>query len=253
MNQYSLPQPIYMPAATFTVKGNDSLLNQLAQSETPVPTKSLHINRSLNFGFSLGPDYTDAGGITNNQLSNNIGLTVGYYLTNKISVNTGIFYSNKFYWSKGHKDVRQAYSQGTYATTTFAYAPPIEYVNGSCNMYELPLTLRYDFAKNEKTKFFVNAGVSSYFMLKQTYIYFFHSAGRGLAFKSTDEAQINYWFGMGDISFGLETDMGKGFSFQAEPFFRIPLKQMGVENLRLYSYGLLISFRYAPVLSRTRK
>ena len=30
----------------------------------------------------------------------------------------------------------------------------IDYINGSCNMWEFPLTLRYDFAKNDKTKIF---------------------------------------------------------------------------------------------------
>jgi hypothetical protein len=226
-------------------------LKLAAQSTVPAPHKSLHINRSLNFGLAFGPDYTDAGGIANNQLSNNIGLSIGYYLTNKLSVNTGIFYSNKFYWAPGHgPDNLPPYLSGT----TFAYAPRIEYVNGSCNMYEIPLTLRYDFAKtSERTKFFVNAGLSSYFMVKQTYIFFFHSSGRALALKTKDDSQSNYWFGVGDLSFGLETDMGKGFSFQAEPFFRIPLKQMGLENLKLNSYGFLISFRYSPVLSRTKK
>ena len=120
-------------------------------------------------------------------------------------------------------------------------------------MYELPLTLRYDFARDDKTKFFVNAGLSSYFILKQSYIYFFHSGGRPLAWKSNIESQSNYWFGVGDLSFGLETDLGKGFSFQAEPFFRIPLQKMGAENLKLYSYGFMMSFRYAPVLSRSKK
>jgi hypothetical protein len=251
---FVLPAIVYSGTGPGKVQGNDSLLNQMAQSNAPVPAKSVHINRSLNIGLAFGPDYTDAGGIANNQLSNNIGITVGYYLTSKLSVNTGLFYSNKFYWSPGHgPGIQPAYQQGG-NTATFAYAPHIEYVNGSCNMYEVPLTLRYDFTKTgEKTKFFVNAGLSSYFMLKQTYIYFFHSSGRPLAWKTTDDAQANYWFGVGDLSFGLETDMGKGFSFQAEPFFRIPLQQMGLENLKLNSYGIILSFRYAPVLSRSKR
>jgi hypothetical protein len=257
---YGLPALAYSSMGLGNIQGNDSLLNKLAQSTPrPGPQKSMHINRSLNIGLAFGTDYTDAGGIANNELSNNIGITLGYYLTRKISMNTGIIYSNKFYWSPGHGTNRQSnpwlpptVPPNNY-NPTWAYAPDIEYVNGSCNMYELPLTLRYDFANNDKTKFFVNAGLSSYFMLKQTYIYFFHSRGRPLAWKNNIESQSNYWFGMGDLSFGLETDLGKGFSFQAEPFFRIPLQKMGAENLKLYSYGFMLSFRYAPVLSRSKK
>jgi hypothetical protein len=237
------------------VSGNDSMLNQLAKSKTSLRQKSVHINRSLNFGLAFGPDYTDAGGITNNQIGNNIGLTVGYYLTNRLSVNTGIFYTNKFFWSKAHNYGFRPpanYPPTSYART-FAAPPPIDYINGASNIWELPFTLRYDFAQNEKTKFFASAGLSSYFMMKQTYIYFLHSGQNSLAFKKTDNSQVNYWFGEASISLGFETEVGKGVSFQAEPFLKIPMEKMGVENLKLNSYGFLLSFRYSPVLSRKKK
>jgi len=99
----------------------------------------------------------------------------------------------------------------------------------------------------------VNAGFSSYFMMKQTYIYFFHNGLRPLAYKIEDNEQVNYWFKVANISLGLESDMGKGFSFQAEPFFKLPLKNMGIDNLKLNSYGFLLSFRYSPILNRTKK
>jgi hypothetical protein len=246
-NLYSLPAIVSSGSVLGKVKGNDSLLNQIAQSKTPIPYKALHINRSLNFGLTFGPDYTDAGGISNDQLGNNIGLTIGFYLTNKLSVNSGMIYTNKFYWAPGQVFIR------TTNGGTMAIPPPIEYINGSANMWELPLTLRYDFAKNEKTKFFVNAGFSSYFIMKQTYIYFFHSGIRPLAYKIEDNEQVNYWFKVANISFGLESEIGKGFSFQAEPFFKLPLRNMGIDNLKLNSYGFLLSFRYSPVLNRTKK
>jgi hypothetical protein len=250
-----LPMLAFSGAGLSKITGNDSLLKQHTAINVPVPYKSLRLNRSLNVGFAFGPDYTDAGGITNDQIGNNIGVTVGYYLTNKLSVNTGIFYSNKFFWSPGHGSASPQVSSfiaNGYARTNAA-APPVQYVNGSTNLYELPLTLRYDFAKNDKTKFFVNGGLSSYFILKQTYINFFNSLGRAPANKIVDQEQINYWFGVADLSFGLETEIGKGFSFQAEPFFRLPLKNMGLENLKLNSYGFMLSFRYTPVLSRKKK
>jgi hypothetical protein len=248
-SKYNLPL-IISGTGPVMIKGNDSLLNTLATQK--IPQRTMRINRSLSIGFAFGADYADAGGISNNQLSNNIGITLGYYLTNKLSVNTGFIYSNKFYWAPGHGHDRPTYPANSSAT--YPWAPDIEYVNGAFNMWELPLTLRYDFAKNNKTKFFVNAGASSYFIIKQTNIYFSHSAGgRPFAWLSKDESPSNYWFGVGDLSFGLETDIGNGFSFQAEPFFRIPLQKMGVENLKMYSYGFMLSFRYAPVLSRTKR
>jgi hypothetical protein len=247
--RYTLPVIVTKYHTPETMKGNDSILI-VPNHPVAVLHKSLRLNRSLNFGLSFGPDYTDAGGITNNQLGNNIGITIGYYLTSKFSLNTGIFYSNKFFWAPGQKT---GISNRSNQPWTAAAAPLIDYINGAANIWEIPFTLRYDFAQSEKTKFFVNAGLSSYFIMKQTYINFFYSGQRLLAYKTYDDQQLNYWFKVADISFGFETDLGKGFSFQAEPFFKLPLTTMGVENLKLNSYGFLLSFRYSPVLSRTKK
>ena len=254
-NQIHLPVLVANGTRLGKVSGNDSLMNQLAQSKTPIHQKSLHLNRSLNIGFTFGPDYTNAGGAANNQIGNNIGLTLGYYLTDRLSINTGIIYSNRFYWSKAHNYFFQQPPNVTPATyaRSFAAPPPIDYINGASNIWEIPLTLRYDFARHNKTKFFANAGLSSYFMMKQTYIYFLHSGQNQLAYKIADNQQVNYWFGIADISAGFEAEIGKGFSFQAEPFLKLPLRNMGTEDLKLTSYGFLMTFRYAPVLSRTRK
>ena len=251
---YSLPPLAYAGTGLGSVKGNDSLLNRPGAIKPPVTGKTVHINRSLNFGFAFGPDYTDAGGIPNNQFGNNIGITVGYYLTNRLSVNSGIFYSNKFYWTPGYGPGRPMRMTGPPQVSAYAAAAPTyEYVNGSANLYELPLTLRYDIGNSGKSKFFANAGLSSYFIINQSSIYFFHSGGRPSAWKKTDNSQQNYWFDIADISLGVETDMGKGFSFQAEPFLKLPLKPMGMENAKLSTYGFLLSIRYTPELSKSKK
>jgi hypothetical protein len=249
---HTMPSIIITGAGPGKIKGNDSLLNRLGDLKTSSAHKSLRLNRSLNFGLTFGPDYTNGGGIANNQFSNNIGIILGYYLTNKLSVNAGILYSNKFFWAPGGKANN---GQGGGSTQGFAnnYAalPNIRYINGEANLYELPFTLRYDYAQNEKTKFFANAGLSSYFIIKQTSIYF--SDRTPLALERIDDSQMNYWFNVANLSLGFETDMGKGFSFQVEPFVKLPLKNMGIENVKLNSYGIMFSFRFAPVLSRTKR
>jgi len=254
-NKILLPFVITNGTGLGKVSGNDSLMNRLAQSKNPIHQKTLHLNRSLNIGFTFGPDYTNAGGIANNQIGNNIGLTIGYYLTERFSLNTGLIYTNKFYWADANNYFfRQPVNiTPTAYARTFAAPPPIDYINGASNIWELPLTLRFDVAHHNKTKFFANAGLSSYFLMKQTYIYFLHSGQNPLAYKISDNQQVNYWFGVADISAGFEAEMGKGFSFQAEPFVKVPLRNMGMENLRMTSYGFLMTFKYAPIIGRSKK
>src|SRR5665213_982977 len=227
------------------VSGNDSSLNRFATTGKTVKKngKSLQINRSLVLGLVMGPDYSDVGGVSNDQLGNNLGISIGYYLSSRLSVNTGIQYTVKNYWAEGK------YFQPGNAGLTSAYAfPRIESVNGSSNMFEIPLTLRYDFLKQGKARFFVNAGFSSYLMRKETYTFFFHNAGRAYEWQNQNNEHRNYWFAIGSLSAGFEQDLGKGFSFQMEPFLRLPLRGIGDGNIKLNSYGLLFSIRYTPVL-----
>ena len=248
--QLSMLLPDKSNARLGYVMGNDSMLNHFSKNEVAIPQKIMHINRSLSIGFFFGPDYTAAGGIANNDLGNNIGITIGYYLNKRLSVNSGIFYSNKFFWSKA-PPLRPAQNNGL----TYAYAPvpSVENINGAASLYEIPLTLRYDFKNIGKSKFFINAGVSSYLIQSQSYIYFYHSPSRSAAWKITDNTPANYWFGVGDFSVGLEQDLGKGFTFQVEPFLRTPFKEMGINNLKMTSYGVLLGFRFSPALGKTKR
>jgi hypothetical protein len=237
------------------VRGNDSSLNRFAASNTrqqPKPAKSLRINRSLVVGIVMGPDYTDADGMANNQLSNNLGISIGYYLSRRLSVNTGFQYTRKFYWANG-KSFQPSSRPMNPVVTSYAAFPRIETVYGSCSMFEIPLTLRYDFIQHERTKAFIGAGLSSYLLRKQKYTYFFHNAGRAYEWQNENGDHQNYWFGFGDISAGIEQDLGKGISFQAEPFMRMPFQGIGVGNSKMNSFGILFSLRYSPVLGRKRK
>jgi hypothetical protein len=237
------------------VSGNDSSLNRFAglkESQKPPEAKTLQINRSLVFGMLMGPDYTNAGGMANDQLSNNLGISIGYYLTSRLSVNTGISLTTKYYWTEG-KQFQPQSPQPVFGITAAASFPHIEWVNGSCDIYEIPLTMRYDFYQNGKYRLFVNGGLSTYLLRSQEYNYFFHDAGRSYEYQNENDTHINYWFAIGNLSAGIEHDLGKGFSFQFEPFIRIPFRDIGAGNVKLNSYGMLFSLRFTPVLGRTRK
>jgi hypothetical protein len=96
--------PAVVSISSPVVSGNDSSLNRFALNRKPenqTRARSLQINRSLVVGLVMGPDYTDVGSMPNNQLGNNIGISLGYYLTNRLSVNTGFSYTAKYYWSNG--------------------------------------------------------------------------------------------------------------------------------------------------------
>ena len=242
----SLPERQGNHSGLHPILRNDSLLNRfppIAHSST-VAGKHLNINRALVIGFAAGPDYTNGGGVTNDQLSDNIGITLGYYLTSRLSVNTGLIYTKKYYWTKGD-GFRILGWPGTYF--------PVEFVNGNCNMWEIPLTVRYDFPAGSKTNFFINGGLSSYLMTKEDYTLFYHNGNRIYGKEFESDQHHNYLFSVLNLSAGFEREIGKGFSFQAEPFLKLPTHGIGLGNTKMNSYGLLFSFRYAPALKKSRR
>ena len=233
----------------YSPKAKDQASSDADQGK--IDSRSLHVNRALKIGLMFAPDITNVHSVAPEKLSSNLGLTVGYEVFDHWSINTGIIYTKKNYSANG-EDYHA--KPGT--------IPPnfsLDYVTGNCYMWEIPLTIRYDFNKIGQTLFFVNGGLSSYLMRKENYTYYGHyysSPGwptyNGAWPKSYNNHE-NYWFSMIDFSAGAEARLSKSFTLQVEPFVKIPLQGVGMGKLDLSSYGMMFSLRYAPVLGKSRK
>ena len=211
--------------------------------------RSLNTNRSLQVGVSFAPDFSEVRHTDYaNRLGTGIGITVGYQLLNRLSVNTGLIYSHKYY---------QADDESFHLPRNIqANGLRIEYVNGSVKMFEIPLNLRYDVSVQGNTTFFVNGGVSSYLMLKQNYLYYCHSYnGFGSAgwYKQDFNSPQNFWLSTVNLSAGFEASLSNSFSLQVEPYIKIPMKGVGAGNVQLNSYGINLAFKFSPVLKSSRK
>ncbi|HMH31614.1 MAG TPA: hypothetical protein VK543_01220 [Puia sp.] len=212
-------------------------------------SKSLHINRSLIIGVLFAPDITSVNSVAPDKLSSNFGLSLGYEFLKGLSINTGIIYTKKNYSANGD-DFHAPES-------TFWGNRKPEYVQGDCSMWEIPLTLRYDFEVTGRTTFFINGGFSSYLMRHEDYTYFGHyytlgGQMRGYSYPGHFNNHRDYFASVIDLSFGIEQRLSKNLSLQVEPFLRMPVRGVGLGQLQLSSYGLGLSLRYAPVLRKTK-
>jgi hypothetical protein len=207
---------------------------------------SLHMNRSLSFGIYLAPDFTDAGSASNDRMSSNFGLTIGYQIFKKFSLNSGVILTRKNYAANGYD----------------FHAPPgswlnssnvqLNYVQGSCNMIEIPLAIRYDIDRIGKTQFFTEAGLSSYLMRNESYAYYYDYYGSPGKTEKSYHNHNNYLFSTFSLSIGVEQQISKSLAIQVEPFVKLPLTGVGFGNLNLSSYGLGFSLRYSPVIGKRR-
>jgi hypothetical protein len=211
--------------------------------------RSLTIKRPLQIGVSFAPDFSKVRyAYDNSRLGSTFGLTLSYEIIHRLSVNTGIIYANKYY---------KASEDNFHLQRSMVAAAPnyeVEFLDASCKMFDIPLNLRYDISLEGNTRFFVSSGLSSYIMTNQNYVYFYRTNPFG--YQGWKEASYNtpqnYWFSILNLSMGFESNISNSFSVQVEPYVKMPLKQVGVGNVSLTSYGINLGLKYAPVLKRSR-
>jgi hypothetical protein len=200
----------------------------------PVPVKQPKPSR-FGIRLALAPDINSLDRIGTSALGSSLGLLLEYRIGKRWVVQTGIAYSTKKYVSGFD-------SYNNWKTNWKSYHPskPVE-VDGGCKVFDLPINLRLNIYQKPRTTFFVSSGISSYFMMNETYTYqYANTPERTVTWN--DESSF-YWSTL-NISAGFEKKLNKHFNFQVEPYLKTPLTNVGRGGVSLYSSGLLFSTKY---------
>lgn len=188
---------------------------------------------------SLG---ADAGGVKlfsykNSSVGARYGLGIGYQLNQRWSLQTG-FYAGKKVYSAGPSDYHiKAGSYWNYVTLTK--------VDAECMVYEIPITVRYNFLQKASVSFYSTIGASSYLMKTEDYNYYY------LRYNMPAEKYYSYTgnkhlFSTLSLSAGIEKKIFANFSLQAEPSVSLPLAGVGDGKVKLYSTAIMLGLKYIP-------
>jgi hypothetical protein len=174
----------------------------------------------------------------------NFGVQVGYRFSNRWSVNTGVIYTKKFYKADS--------ADFHYKTNWPNYK--LRNVEGNCSMWEIPVNVRYDVSFNDKRRWFVSTGLSTYLMDKEDYMLYYSNNWNNYITEAPVNSDVNsnYIFSIVNLSAGMERSLGKRFSLQAEPYLKVPLKGLGMGSMRMTSYGVLFTLKYKPQFNSKR-
>jgi len=208
---------------------------------------SLHINRSLQFGFSISPDFASVNSLAGDKPGISLGLTVDYQLANRWYISTGLIYTKKNYAASG-KDYHAPYD---YLRANNMHN--VDFVKGTFGMLEIPLNLRYDFSIAGNTSFFATAGFSSYLLTHENCNYYFDMFGRGEHRKFEYQMHPTNLFSTINLSMGAETAISNSVSLLVAPYLKLPAGNIGFGQIQLNSMGINFAVKYAPVLSRKRR
>lgn len=205
--------------------------------ETAASKKIANLSpRRIEIGVVGGTDWSNVAFKQSSTPGYNIGASIGVRLTNRLVVTTGILYTKKNY---------EADSQ--YYNTKFRwlnYYDRFYGAEGSCNMFEIPVQLRFDMIAAPNARVFVAGGLNSYLMTRERFNYRVQDNGVDSEMDWKNPDPKNYFFSVLNLSAGFEKTISSNFSLQIEPYAKVPLRYIGYGGLRLNSVGMNAALKY---------
>lgn len=158
-----------------------------------------------------------------------------YRFSRRWSVQTGVVRSLKRYGATAEQYVWPASWSAQVARPTW--------IDIACKVLDVPLNLRFDLSQGPRSRWFVSSGLSSYRMLNERYDYTYPPHTYNVK-KYWEGASGNYWLGVMNLNVGFEHQISRRWSVQAEPFLKVPLKEVGWGKIKLHTAGAFVSLRY---------
>jgi hypothetical protein len=217
------------PAANTSVSTDDAPLVSVFEADREAQKRGAR-GRGWSYTLLAGVDKSTVKFVYGNDPGYNLGITGGYHFNDRWSLHTGAIYTQKQYKLAG-KDFTAPKG------TPISYYK-LETVEGTCRMWEIPVLLRYSTRPAEKNSLFFSAGLSSYFMTKELYDYFYYFNNNPVTRSNTYNSDDKHILSIVHLSAGFESRISKHWSVQIEPYGKLPLGGVGFGSIRLSSFGL---------------
>jgi hypothetical protein len=194
--------------------------------------------KGIYIGFLVGPDFSAVKFQSVNQTGFSLGVLAGYRFSKRLAVETGLIWDKKYYYSKGE-----------YFNKSTANIPAnVNIINleGNCNMFEIPIALRYDFLSGKTHGFFAKAGMSAYLMNKENYNYLAEYSGvQSMHYATYNSGLQNNIFSIVSLSAGYELAISRKTKIRFEPYVKIPLQGVGIGSMPISSAGLYLGISHS--------
>ncbi len=194
----------------------------------------------LNIGLLFSPDWSSVKFQNINQTGYKLGFEIEYQPFKRLSISSGATFSRLLYNAGG----------GEY-TVPYGYwnatrkAP--EKIWGACDALEVPINLRYALFENDRKRFFISSGISSYWMLSESYKYEYYATKPYLVDGWRGKNKNTHYLSILNFSLGYAGKLGKRTFWQVEPFVKLPLGGVGWGKIDLSSTGMFLSIRYQVI------
>ncbi len=228
------------PTVTPIVKLEDKKIT-MAEKDVKEKEQAKKKNKGNEKGFYiLATGGTDAGSTKflsykNSNTTPKYGAGLGYQFNKRWSVQTGFYAVNKKYVAQpADYKIKPGSPMGIY---------PLEKINASNIVYEIPLFVRYNFIRRQSFTLYALAGASSYIMQKENYDCFYRYYNT-LYEHNWQYKGNKHLFSTAVFSIGIEKNISSRVSILAEPSFAVPIAGVGDGKVKLYSTALQAGVKY---------
>ncbi len=224
---------------------NEPLKKEGTPDRETTPQKPVKIKNkrssSFSLNFSAGPDMSmiGTGKTGKSKLLSGIGL--GYTYKDRLTIRSGFYTANKVYTATP-ADYHPSNANFYY------YYPNLQKIDADCKVYEIPISLSYNFGRSRKQNWFASSGVSSYLMKRETYKYFYkRSPSEPTISRQRTLSGVNkHYFAVMTVSGGYQRHLNKAMTLTVEPYLKLPLKGVGYGKVKLNSSGVLFTVGIKP-------
>nr|WKN36584.1 PorT family protein [Tunicatimonas sp. TK19036] len=207
-------------------------------SETIIPTENQPKPVRWRISMGISPDISAINLGEASQVGSKASVGLEYFITPKLSIQTGVIFSNKLYQASGE-------SYKPYPGYWKKYPMPNS-IDAHCDVLDIPINMRYYGITMPKSRIYLSGGVSSYLMLTEDYVYHYKGYGyqKPYDYKHHERNKNRHYFKVANISLGYERALGKRWALQVEPFVKVPVAGVGFGKIRLSTTGMFMSLNY---------
>lgn len=214
-----------------TVKSDQGqlALSELCGNPSPPPIARVQ-PKSWGLGLTAGPDLASVNANGSTAYGLNAGLAFDYRIGKR-----WVFQGSGQYLLKNYIADQREYVAPKGFWPTRSYPKSTE---GTCDMLQWSVDLRYNWLAKPKFQSFVSIGSSSWTILKEEYEFYYAKDYPGLLYHWSSSQDKTYWLSMAQIGIGIEKTIRPGLSLQLNWFAQMPLKGVGNGKVEIYSSGL---------------
>lgn len=244
------------PAVERKQSFEDFLVSETRQNRTANTGKSITKRESKwEMGLVVAPSFGNS-----KKLNMGYGVSMGYALSDKVSINSGISYNEMGASRTIENPPNTAMMSMNVGGDIANDSKELKAVNAQLRGIDIPLELKYHLSK----KLYANIGVSAFAVIDQKQQNTFIESkvapqaydGGGGAAKAMvlnrtvseeapkEEIKNDPYLGFYNFSVGYKQKISKGKAFSVEPFIKLPMKELKQENLYLIGTGVRLKFDF---------